>query len=204
MTGQRAPRILLGITGSIAAYKSAELCRLLIKAGCEVRCVMTAAAGEFISPPFLPSAKPGWFGVVCPRNVEQSCRVGLMGWPHGHSSSHRQHPGKMVNGLADNLLTYTYLSAKCRLCWLPPWTSTCGTIHLPKKISGKPKVMATCCYLWLRRTSQWSLTGEGRMAETGRYPWKHHHFQKEARPERQKKCSSPQDLRMSIWIPLGL
>ncbi len=50
MTGQRTPRILLGITGSIAAYKSAELCRLLIKAGYEVRCIMTSAATEFISP----------------------------------------------------------------------------------------------------------------------------------------------------------
>ncbi len=43
-------RILLGITGGIAAYKSAELCRLLIKAGAEVRVVMTRAATEFITP----------------------------------------------------------------------------------------------------------------------------------------------------------
>lgn len=42
--------IILGITGGIAAYKSAELCRLLIKAGAEVRVVMTAAACEFITP----------------------------------------------------------------------------------------------------------------------------------------------------------
>ncbi len=43
-------RILLGITGGIAAYKSAELCRLLVKAGAEVRVVMTSAAMEFITP----------------------------------------------------------------------------------------------------------------------------------------------------------
>lgn len=43
-------RILLGITGGIAAYKSAELCRLLVKAGAEVRVVMTGAAREFITP----------------------------------------------------------------------------------------------------------------------------------------------------------
>ena len=43
-------QILLGITGGIAAYKSAELCRLLIKAGAEVRVVMTSAACEFITP----------------------------------------------------------------------------------------------------------------------------------------------------------
>lgn len=43
-------RILLGLTGGIAAYKSAELCRLLIKAGAEVRVVMTRGAQEFITP----------------------------------------------------------------------------------------------------------------------------------------------------------
>lgn len=43
-------QILLGITGGIAAYKSAELCRFLVKAGAEVRVVMTAAACEFITP----------------------------------------------------------------------------------------------------------------------------------------------------------
>ena len=43
-------KILLGVTGGIAAYKSAELIRLLIKAGAEVRVVMTAAAGEFVQP----------------------------------------------------------------------------------------------------------------------------------------------------------
>lgn len=43
-------RILLGLTGGIAAYKGAELCRLLVKAGAEVRVVMTAAAQEFITP----------------------------------------------------------------------------------------------------------------------------------------------------------
>ena len=43
-------KILLGVTGGIAAYKSAELIRLLIKSGAEVRVVMTAAAGEFVQP----------------------------------------------------------------------------------------------------------------------------------------------------------
>lgn len=50
MSSLQNKRILLGITGGIAAYKSAELCRLLIKAGAEVRVVMTEAAQEFITP----------------------------------------------------------------------------------------------------------------------------------------------------------
>ena len=49
--------------------------------------------------------------------------------------------GKMVNGLADNLLTATYLSAKCPVMLAPAMDLDMGTIHLPKKISGKPKVM---------------------------------------------------------------
>ena len=43
-------KIILGVTGGIAAYKAAELCRLLIKAGADVRVVMTAAAQQFVTP----------------------------------------------------------------------------------------------------------------------------------------------------------
>src|SRR5690606_32462413 len=43
-------RVILGLTGGIAAYKGAELCRLLVRAGAEVRVAMTAAACEFITP----------------------------------------------------------------------------------------------------------------------------------------------------------
>ncbi|MAY03239.1 MAG: bifunctional phosphopantothenoylcysteine decarboxylase/phosphopantothenate--cysteine ligase CoaBC [Gammaproteobacteria bacterium] len=50
MLSLRNKHVILGITGGIAAYKSAELCRLLVKAGAEVRVVMTAAACEFITP----------------------------------------------------------------------------------------------------------------------------------------------------------
>ncbi|MEY4642266.1 MAG: hypothetical protein RLZZ227_2260 [Pseudomonadota bacterium] len=50
MSNLQNKRIILGITGGIATYKSAELCRLLIKAGAEVRVVMTAGAQEFITP----------------------------------------------------------------------------------------------------------------------------------------------------------
>jgi phosphopantothenoylcysteine decarboxylase/phosphopantothenate--cysteine ligase len=46
----KGKKILLGITGSIAAYKSAVLVRLLVKAGAEVKVIMTPAAGNFIAP----------------------------------------------------------------------------------------------------------------------------------------------------------
>ncbi len=53
--GDRAPRVILGIGGGIAAYKSAELARLLVQRGCRVQPVMTAAATEFITPLTLAS-----------------------------------------------------------------------------------------------------------------------------------------------------
>ena len=50
MTTLDGRRILLGITGGVAAYKAAELVRLLVKAGADVRVVMTAAACRFVTP----------------------------------------------------------------------------------------------------------------------------------------------------------
>ena len=49
----KGKRILLGLTGGIAAYKAAELTRLLVKAGCDVRVAMTEAATRFITPRFI-------------------------------------------------------------------------------------------------------------------------------------------------------
>ena len=50
MTGLQGKTIVLGITGGIAAYKAAELCRLLVKAGAVVRVVMTEAATRLVTP----------------------------------------------------------------------------------------------------------------------------------------------------------
>src|SRR3981189_1309618 len=61
MTDVSGKRLLLGITGGIAAYKAAELTRLFVKAGAAVRVVMTEAASRFITPAELPPppAQPG-------------------------------------------------------------------------------------------------------------------------------------------------
>ena len=59
--GLAGRRIVLGVTGGIAAYKAAELCRLFVKAGASVRVVMTEAATRFIAPlTYTPSACPNW------------------------------------------------------------------------------------------------------------------------------------------------
>ncbi len=108
--------IILGITGGIAAYKSAALVRLLVKAGAEVQVVMTPNAKEFITPVTLStlSGKPVISEFFTANTGEWHSHVDLGLWadamiiaPATASTS-----GKMANGVADNMLVTTYLSAK--------------------------------------------------------------------------------------------
>lgn len=108
--------IILGITGGIAAYKSAILLRLLIKKGAEVQVVMTPAGKEFITPVTLSalSGKPVVSEFFTANSGEWHNHVDLGLWadlmviaPCTASTL-----GKMANGVADNMLVTTYLSAK--------------------------------------------------------------------------------------------
>ena len=110
-------RILLGITGSIAAYKSAILVRLFIKAGADVRVVMTESAKEFITPLTLSvlSKRP----VLCtshnPETGEWNNHVDTGMWADAFviAPASANTIGKMSQGLADNYLLTCYLSARC-------------------------------------------------------------------------------------------
>lgn len=108
--------IVLGITGGIAAYKSAYLLRLLIKKGAEVQVVMTPAAKEFVTPATFAalSGKPVVSEFFAANTGEWHSHVDLGLWadlmlvaPATASTI-----GKMANGIADNMLVTTYLSAK--------------------------------------------------------------------------------------------
>lgn len=108
--------IVLGITGGIAAYKSAYLLRLLIKRGAEVQVVMTPAAKEFITPVTMSalSGKPVVSEFFTANTGEWHSHVDLGLWadlmliaPATASTI-----GKMAHGIADNMLVTTYLSAK--------------------------------------------------------------------------------------------
>lgn len=112
----KGKHIVLGITGGIAAYKSAILLRLFIKAGAEVQVVMTPAAKEFITPVTLSalSGKPVVSEFFTANTGEWHSHVDLGLWadlmviaPATASTL-----GKMANGVADNMLVTTYLSAK--------------------------------------------------------------------------------------------
>lgn len=110
-------KIILGVTGSIAAYKAAQLIRLLVKEGMEVKVIMTPLAKEFITPLTLAtlSRNPILVDFFNPENGDWNSHVDLGMWADAYliAPATANTIGKMVNGVADNLLLTTYLSAKC-------------------------------------------------------------------------------------------
>ncbi len=115
--------ILLGITGSIAAYKAATLCRLLVTAGAEVRVVMTATARHFITPLTMAtlSRNPILVEFFNPENGEWNSHVKLGEWADCYliAPATANTLAKMRTGVADNLLLTTYLSARCPVMVAP-------------------------------------------------------------------------------------
>jgi len=110
-------KIILGVTGSIAAYKSAMLLRLLIKEGAEVQVVITQAGKEFITPLTLStlSGKPVISEFFGKKDGAWNSHVDLGLWADIMiiAPATAATIGKMANGIADNMLVTTYLSAKC-------------------------------------------------------------------------------------------
>ena len=108
--------IVLGVTGSIAAYKAAYLVRLLIKKGAEVQVVMTAAAKEFITPLTLSTLtrKPVVSEFFDRRDGSWNSHVDLGQWADAMliAPCTASTLGKMASGVADNMLATTYFSMK--------------------------------------------------------------------------------------------
>lgn len=165
----KGKKIVLGITGSIAAYKSAVLARLLVKAGAEVQVVMTPAAKEFITPLTL-STLTGC-AVLSEFFEERSgswnSHVDLGVWADAMiiAPATASTLGKMASGIADNLLVTTYLSCRAPV-FVAPAMDLDMFAHPSTKLS-------------LERLSSWGvhiiepkegelashLVGKGRMAE---------------------------------------
>src|SRR3569833_307584 len=116
-------KIILGICGSIAAYKSAILVRLLVKAGAEVKVVMTPDATNFITPLTLStlSKNPVFVEYSVPETGEWNNHVelGLWGDLFLVAPASANTMAKMAKGQSDNLLTAIYLSAKCPVYFAP-------------------------------------------------------------------------------------
>jgi phosphopantothenoylcysteine decarboxylase/phosphopantothenate--cysteine ligase len=116
-------KIVLGVCGSIAAYKSATLVRLLVKAGAEVQVIMTPDAVNFITPLTLStlSKKPVLTDYFKPETGEWNNHVEVGLWADimiiAPASANTL--AKMAAGLCNNLLTAIYLSAKCPVYFAP-------------------------------------------------------------------------------------
>lgn len=123
MSSLKGKHIVLGVTGGIAAYKSVALLRLLTKAGAEVQVVMTPAAKEFVAPVTFASLsqKPVVSEFFTANTGEWHSHVDLGLWADAMvvAPATASTIGKMANGIADNMLVTTYLSAK-EPVWVAP------------------------------------------------------------------------------------
>ena len=160
-------KILLGITGSIAAYKSASLVRLLIKAGAEVKVVMTRDAKEFITPLTLSTLSKNEVLSELTKADTWANHVMLGRWADlflvAPLSCHTL--AKMAQGLCDNLLLAVYLSATCPVVLAPAmdedmWHHTATRGNLARVLSFGNKVIPVA-----HGELASGLVGDGRMAE---------------------------------------
>ncbi len=161
--------ILLGVCGSIASYKSATLTRLLVKAGANVKIIMTSEATHFITPLTLAtlSKNPVHVNYFDPESGVWNNHVELGLWADlmivAPASANTL--AKLANGLCDNLLSAAYLSAKCPVYFAPAmdldmWKHTATQKNIASLISFG-NILIKPAYGELAS----GLVGEGRMAE---------------------------------------
>jgi phosphopantothenoylcysteine decarboxylase / phosphopantothenate---cysteine ligase len=160
-------KILLAVTGSIAAYKSILLVRLLVKAGAEVKVVMTPAAKDFVSPLTLSTLSKNAVVTDLYNNESWSNHVMLGRWADVMVIAPLtcNTLGKMANGLCDNMLLATYLSATCPVVAAPAmdedmWHHPTTKINLQKLESFGNSIIPVA-----NGELASGLYGDGRMAE---------------------------------------
>jgi phosphopantothenoylcysteine decarboxylase/phosphopantothenate--cysteine ligase len=164
--------ILLGITGGIAAYKTASLVRLFVKSGANVKVVMTPSAKDFITPLTLStlSKNPVYSSFINEEddNAVWNNHVDLGLWADLFiiAPATANTLSKMANGVCDNLLLATYLSAKCPVYFAPAMDLDMY-VH-PSTLSSL-NVLNSYNNIIIPATSgelASGLVGEGRMAES--------------------------------------
>ncbi len=123
----KGKKILVGVTGGIAAYKTASIIRLLVKEGAEVKVIMTDHAKEFITPLTLStlSKNPVLTEFYNSENGDWNSHVDLGLWSDLFlvAPATANTIAKMAGGVADNLLLTTYLSARCPVFIAPAMDS---------------------------------------------------------------------------------
>ena len=115
---------MLGIAGGIAAYKTAELCRLLVKAGADVHVIMTEAAGHFITPLTLQTLsghevaqglfEPGQESKIGHIRLASSADIIVIAPATADAIA------RFAAGMANDLLSAVVLASKARRCWRRP------------------------------------------------------------------------------------
>ncbi|MCP4632564.1 MAG: bifunctional phosphopantothenoylcysteine decarboxylase/phosphopantothenate--cysteine ligase CoaBC [candidate division Zixibacteria bacterium] len=120
-------KIVLGITGGIAAYKSAELVRLYVKAGFEVKVIMTSSACEFITPLTLETLSQNEVSIKMfpEKKFYTTHHIDLADWAELFvvAPATANFIGKAANGIADDLLTTVFSAATCPVLIAPAMNS---------------------------------------------------------------------------------
>ena len=163
--------ILLGITAGIAAYKTANLVRLFIKAGANVKVVMTPASKDFITPLTLSTLSKNPVHSLFTNEEDDNAvwnnhvELGLWADIFVIAPATANTMSKMTNGTCDNLLLATYLSAKCPVYFAPAMDLDMykhpSTVQSFKALKSFGNIMIPATSGELAS----GLVGEGRMAE---------------------------------------
>jgi phosphopantothenoylcysteine decarboxylase / phosphopantothenate---cysteine ligase len=162
-------KILLGVTGSIAAYKAAFLVRLLIKQNNEVKVLMTESSKDFITPLTLAtlSKNPVNLSFFDAQSGKWTSHVDLGEWADLYliAPATANTLAKMATGVCDNLLLATYLSASCPVFVVPAMDRNMY-MHITtqsniKSLETRGNIIIPAVYGELAS----GLTGEGKMAE---------------------------------------
>jgi len=114
-------KIILGVGGGIAAYKSAELARLLMQEGHTVQAVMTRAAQEFISPLTFAALTGARRSPICSPSRAPSRHIAVAQENElmAIAPATADLVARLAHGLADDFLTTLYLASPARWCWRP-------------------------------------------------------------------------------------
>lgn len=160
-------KILLGITGSIAAYKSILLIRLLVKAGAEVKVIMTAAAKDFVPPLVISTLSKNKVYIDWQEDREWNNHVELGRWADVFliAPLSCNTLAKMANGNCDNLLLAVYLSATCPVAVAPAMDEDMWHHPSAKKNIAQIKEFGINVMQVANGELASGLFGEGRMAE---------------------------------------
>jgi len=163
----KGKKILLGITGSIAAYKSILLVRLLVKAGAEVKVIMTSSAQDFVTPLSLStlSRQPVLTDLFEENSWANHVMLGRWADIMLIAPLSCNTLGKMANGLCDNLLLAVYLSATCPVVVAPAMDEDMWKHPVTKSNLDKIRSYGNTIIPVDKGELASGLYGDGRMAE---------------------------------------